>query len=109
MPTLAKAAILSLSLLTGVGFAAQAQQSNIAALPPGAMAAPPAAPTRVGPSANYPGPDPGRNWSTSERQTQPVQPSGNLMGPDPGRNWSVTEHQTGPVMPSPKYVGPAPN
>ncbi len=106
MSTLAKAAALSLSLLTGATFAAHAQTNNVAALPPGASAA---APAPVGPSGPYPGPDPGRLWSTQESQTRPVEPSGALPGPDPGRLWSTKESQTQAVAPSGAYPGPKPN
>ena len=106
MSTLAKAAVLSLSLLTGAALSAHAQTNNVAALPPGASAS---APARVGPSGPFPGPDPGRLWSTQESQTLQVQPSGAYPGPDPGRLWSTQESQTRTVQPSGDYPGPKPN
>lgn len=84
MSSLVKSALLSVSLVTGVAFAAQAQSNNVASLPPGTTATPPAATSPVGPSVAYPGPNPG---------------SGGYGG-------TVGEQQ--PVTASPKYVGPAP-
>src|SRR5689334_14744834 len=83
MASLAKSTLLGLSLLTGVAFAAQAQSGSVAALPPGAGAAP-AATAPVGPSVAYPGPNPGTGYYGG----------------------TVTAQQ--PVVPSPQYVGPAP-
>jgi hypothetical protein len=54
MSSFVKASVLGLGLLTGVAFAAQAQ--NTASLPPNA-----GAPAAVAPSGNYPGPNPGSN------------------------------------------------
>ena len=107
MSIVAKSVMLSASLLlTGVALNAHAQSGNIAALPPGSA---PAAAAPIGPSGPYPGPDPGRLWSTQESQTQPVAPSPNMEGPDPGRMWSTKESQTRAVEPSPQYLGPKPN
>ena len=111
MSTLAKSAMLSLALLAGVACAANAQSSNIAALPPGATAAPPAViASPVAPSATLPSVDPGRGWYPStEQHTQQVQPSGVYPGPNPGKGWYAHETQTQAVQPSPHYVGPRPN
>jgi hypothetical protein len=107
MSSLAKAVVLGVSLLTGVTLNAYAQSDNVAALPPGTA---PTAAAPIGPSGPYPGPDPGKMWSTQERQTRTVAPSPNKMdGPDPGKMWSTQESQTRPVEPSPSYVGPKPN
>jgi hypothetical protein len=84
MSTLAKSTVLSLSLLAGAAFAAHAQSGSVAALPPGAAAAPPAAAAPIGPSAAYPGPNPGAGYY------------GGMVA------------QQAPVVPSPAYVGPAP-
>ena len=109
MSTVVKSAILSLSLLTGAALNAYAQSESIAALPPGEIAAPPTAPAPVGPAAVFLGPDPGKLWSTSEKNTGPAQPSPKYVGPDPGKLWSAAEKNSGPAQPSPQYVGPAPS
>jgi hypothetical protein len=112
MSSLAKSAMLSLGLLAGVACAANAQSDNLANLPPGAAAAPPAAVTSpVAPSAKFPGIDPGQGWyPSSEQQTQAVQPSGKFPGIDPGQGWyPSSEQQTQAVQPSAEYPGPKPN
>ena len=88
MSTLVKSTVLSLGLLAGVAVAAHAQSSNVAALPPGAVA-PQAAP--VGPSP-LPGPNPGAGWyGGTVSQQQPVVPSANAMpGPNPGLGYYGT-------------------
>jgi hypothetical protein len=105
MFTLAKSAMLSFVLVAGAVLGAHAQSENIAALPPGGGVA---RPGPIGPSGPYPGPDPGRMWSTQESQTRPVEASPKYVGPDPGRLWGFEETNTGPAQPSPEYVGPAP-
>ena len=107
MSTLVKSTVLSLGLLAGVAFAAQAQSGSIAALPPGA--APSAATAPVGPTG-YPGPNPGTGYygGTVEKQA-PVTPSPQYVGPGPGGGWYGATPQTQPVVPSPTYIGPRPN
>ena len=91
MASLAKSTVLGLSLLTGVAFAAHAQSGSIAALPPGAAAAPPAATAPVGPSATYPGPNPGLGYYGGTVQTQaPVTGSPQYVGPAPGAGTGAT-------------------
>ena len=85
MTTLTKSLVLSLGLLTGVAAAAHAQSGSVAALPPGAAAAPPAATAPVGPSAAYPGPNPGAGYyGGTVAQQQPVTESPKYVGPNPG-------------------------
>ncbi|HKS88447.1 MAG TPA: hypothetical protein VJR70_03315 [Stellaceae bacterium] len=119
MPTGFRPVVLGLGLVAALSFAAQAQTAanpaapgdSIANLPPdtGTPAAAPPATAPVAPSAALPGPDPGRGWYQSEKQTQAVAPSPTLPGPDPGRGWYAQEKQTGPVQPSPQLDGPKPN
>ncbi len=91
MSTLAKSAVLSLSLLAGAAFAAHAQSGSVAALPPGSAAAPPAATAPVGPSAAYPGPNPGSGYYGGTVTTQaPVTPSPQYVGPAPGAGYYGT-------------------
>jgi hypothetical protein len=91
MSTLAKSAAFSLSLLAGAAVAAHAQSSNVASLPPGATASPPAATAPVGPSAAYPGPNPGAGYyGGTVAQQQPVTPSPNYIGPNPGLGYYGT-------------------
>ena len=59
MAIFGKSALLSLGVLASVAFAAQAQTSGLASLPPNPAAAPPAAASPVAPSATMPGPNPG--------------------------------------------------
>ena len=80
MLSLAKSALLSVSLLTGVAFAAHAQSDSVAALPPNA-ATPPAASGSVG----FPGPNPGSGYyGGTVAQQAPVVPSPQYIGPNPG-------------------------
>lgn len=106
MSSIAKAAVLSLTLVAGFAAVAYAQSSNIASLPPDT--APPATTviSPVAPSAAYPGPDPGRGWYAQEQQTQAVAPSGTYPGPDPGRGWYAQERPAEAVAPSTRYPGP---
>ena len=91
MSTLAKSTLLSLTLLAGSAFAAQAQSGSIAALPPGVMAAPPAAVAPIGPSAAYPGPNPGSGfYGGTVAQQAPVVPSPAYIGPNPGAGYYGT-------------------
>src|SRR5690349_14418927 len=107
MTKIVRTTALTLGLLTGVAFAAQAQTNNVAALPPAAPAAAPAAP--VASPTNYPGPNPGSGfYGGLVQQQQQVVPSGKLEGPAPGGAWSTTEKQTQPVVPSAPYPGPRP-
>ena len=82
MSTLAKSALLSVTLLAGAAFAAHAQSGSVAALPPGTAAT--TAATPVGPSGAYPGPNPGTGY------------------------YGGTVTQQAPITESPKYVGPSP-
>src|SRR5579885_255451 len=85
---LAKSTILALGLLAGAAVA-HAQSSNVAALPPGTAATPSTAP--VGPSAAYPGPNPGSGYyGGTVTQQQPVQPSPQYVGPAPGAGYYGT-------------------
>ena len=106
MSSFAKTTVLSLTLLAGAAFAAHAQSGNVAALPPGTAAAPPAATT--GP---YPGPKAGNGWYINEQQTQAVAPSSSKeIGPSAGGGWyPSSEKQTQAVTPSDKYPGPKPH
>ena len=107
MSSFAKTTVLSLTLLTGVAFAAHAQSGNVAALPPGTAAAPPAA---IAPSVGYPGPKAGNSWYINEKQTQAVVPSPKYVGPGPGGGWyPSTEKQTQAVTPSDRYPGVKPH
>lgn len=78
MSSFVKASVLGLGLLTGVAFAAQAQ--NTASLPPNA-----GTPSAVAPSGNYPGPNPGNaNISGTPVMGGPVVASGAYPGPAAG-------------------------
>ena len=70
MAHLGKSALLSLSVLAGVAFAAQAQTSGLASLPPNPAAAPPAAASPVAPSVAMPGPNPGTSSNAGMGATQ---------------------------------------
>jgi len=106
MSSFAKTTVLSLTLLAGAAFAAHAQSGNVAALPPGTAAAPPAATAPMG----YPGPKAGNGWYINEQQTQAVVPSGKEIGPSAGGGWyPSTEKQTQAVTQSDKYPGPKPH
>ena len=63
---------------------------SIAALPPNAVAVAPAPPAAAAPVA-------------------PVAVVVPTHGPDPGRGWYPTEKQTRVVVPSPEWIGPRPN
>lgn len=88
MSPLFKSTMLSLGLLAGAAFAAQAQTSgSVAALPP--AAAPTAAP--LAPMNPYPGPNPGAGVNAPAGQTQAaVTPSPNYVGPNPGAGYYGT-------------------
>lgn len=87
MLSLAKSTLLSVGLLAGAAFAAHAQSSSVAALPPGTAAAP-AATAPVGPSVAYPGPNPGSGfYGGTVAQQQPVTPSPQYIGPQPGAGY----------------------
>jgi hypothetical protein len=85
MARLAKSLMLGLGMVAGIAVGAHAQSGSVAALPPGAAAAPPAATAPVGPSAAYPGPNPGSGFYGGTVATQqPVAPSPAWNGPNPG-------------------------
>ena len=84
MALFGKSALLSLGVLAGIAFAAQAQTSGIASLPPNPAAAPLAAASPVAPSVAMPGPNPGTASSAGMGATQPVTPSPAYVGPSPG-------------------------
>ena len=85
MSKLVKSALLSVSLLAGATIVAHAQSSNVASLPPGTAATPPAATAPVGLSAAYPGPNPGSGYyGGTVAVQQPVTPSAKYVGPAPG-------------------------
>jgi hypothetical protein len=91
MSTFAKSTVLSLSLLAGAAFAAHAQSSSIASLPPGGAAPGVAAPIGPAPSAAYPGPNPGSGFYGGTVATQaPVTPSQPYIGPAPGLGYYGT-------------------
>lgn len=110
MSIFAKTTVLSFALLAGAAFTAHAQSGSVASLPPGA-ATPPAATAPIGPSAAYPGPNPGAGYyPTTEKHTQDVVSSPKYVGPAPGGGgYPATEQQTQPVQPSPAYPGVRPN
>jgi hypothetical protein len=96
MPTIVKSMILGLGLAAGMSVGAHAQTApyatvpypSIAALPPDAVTvapAPPAVAAPVAPSATVVtpthGPEPGRGWYPSERQTVRIVPSPEWIGP----------------------------
>jgi hypothetical protein len=83
MTLFSKSALLGMGLV-GVAFAAQAQTSGIASLPPNPTAAPPAVASPVAPSVAMPGPNPGTASNAGMGATQPVSPSQAYVGPSPG-------------------------
>ena len=103
MPTIVKSMILGLGLAAGMSVGVHAQTApyptapypiapypSIAALPPNAVTVAPA------PSA----------------AAAPVAPAAVVIpthGPDPGRGWYPSEKQTRVVAPSPEWIGPRPN
>src|SRR6478672_7772812 len=104
-----KTTVLSLTLLAGVAAVAHAQSNN-AALPPGAAAAPVVAPVGPAASPQYVGPSPGQGWYAKEQETAArMQPSPEWVGPKAGNGWYAKEQQSQVVAPSPTYVGPRPN
>jgi hypothetical protein len=85
MAIFGKSALLSLGVLASVAFAAQAQTSGLASLPPNPAAAPPAAASPVAPSATMPGPNPGTASNAGMGATQTaIAPSPTYVGPSPG-------------------------
>ena len=87
MSPLFKSTILSVGLLAGAAFAAQAQTGSVASLPP--TAAPSAAP--LAPMQPYPGPNPGAGVSAPTTQSQAaVAPSPAYVGPNPGLGYYGT-------------------
>jgi hypothetical protein len=115
-----KLTLLSLSMVAGLGFAAQAQTSGLASLPPNSTAAPPAAASPVAPSVAMPGPNPGGAWggSAAKNETATVAPSPSYVGPNPGAGYYGTppkfgksadwESNTG-LHPYTSSQGPRPN
>ena len=84
MAIFGKSALLSLSVLAGVAFAAQAQTSGLASLPPNPTVAPAVA-SAVAPSPTMPGPNPGTASNAGMGATQTaVAPSPTYVGPSPG-------------------------
>ena len=85
MALLSKSTLLSLGMMAGVAFSAQAQTSGLASLPPNPTAAPPAAASPVAPSAILPGPNPGGSSNPNTVATGAgVEPSPGYVGPSPG-------------------------
>jgi hypothetical protein len=85
MAIMMKSTLLSLGVAAGLAFAAQAQTSGIASLPPNPTAAPPAVASPVAPSAALPGPNPGGAPNAGTGSTQAaITPSPNYVGPAPG-------------------------
>jgi hypothetical protein len=72
MSAFARSAILSLILLSGVASIAYAQSENVAALPPEAPVAIPAAPALLASQTAVLGPDPGGLWNPPNSETRPV-------------------------------------
>jgi hypothetical protein len=88
MAFLNKSALLSLGMVAGVAFAAQAQTSGLASLPPNPTVAPPAAVSPVAPSAALPGPNPGGSSNPNTVATGTgVPPSEGYVGPAPGQGY----------------------
>jgi len=83
MALFTRSALLSLGMVAGVAFAAQAQTSGLAALPPNPTAAPAVA-SPVAPSPTMPGPNPGTASNAGMGATQTVSPSPTYVGPSPG-------------------------
>jgi hypothetical protein len=91
MSVFCKSTLLSLGMVAGIAFAAQAQTSGLASLPPNPTAAPPAAASPVPPSVAIPGPNPGAAWAGSANATQvTVAPSPAYVGPAPGAGYYGT-------------------
>jgi hypothetical protein len=84
MAMVTKTALLSLGVVAGLAFAAQAQTSGLASLPPNPSVAPPAAASPVAPSAAMPGPSPGGSNAPTGSTQATVTPSENYVGPTPG-------------------------
>lgn len=96
MSILAKSAVMGVALLAGAAVA-HAQSSSVASLPPSTGAAP-AATAPVGPSAAYPGPNPGGGfYGGTVAQQQPVTPSPQYIGPNPGGGYYGTYSYQKPV------------
>ena len=87
-----KSTLLGLGMVAGLAFAAQAQTSGLASLPPNPTAAPPAAASPVGPSVALPGPNPGAAWNAPapKNETATVSPSPSYVGPNPGAGYYGT-------------------
>jgi hypothetical protein len=89
-----KSTLLSLGMVAGLAFAAQAQTSGIASLPPNPTAGPPAVASPVAPSAALPGPNPGGAANAGTGSTQAgMPPSPNYVGPAPGSAPSAGSHR----------------
>jgi hypothetical protein len=95
MPTIVKSMILGFGLAAGMSVGVHAQTApyptapypSVAALPPDSVTVAPAAPAApIAPSAVVTpthGPDPGKAWYPSEKQTRRVEPSPDWIGPKP--------------------------
>jgi hypothetical protein len=119
MSSLVKSTLLSVSLLAVAAVTAHAQSGSVAALPPGATAAPPAV-TAINP---YPGPNPGAGYyGGTVSQQQAVAPSPQYVGPSPGAGTGIVappysksaDYDTNPAMhpysnPTTSQTGPRPN
>ena len=92
MALITKSTLLSLGMIAGLGFAAQAQTSGLASLPPNPAAAPPAAASPVVPSVAVPGPNPGSAWNApaAKNEAATIAPSPTYVGPNPGAGYYGT-------------------
>jgi hypothetical protein len=94
MVRITKSTLLGLGMVAGLAFAAQAQTSGIASLPPNPAVAPPAAASPVAPSVAMPGPNPGGAPNAGTGSTQAsVVPSPNYVGPAPGGAPNAGSHR----------------
>ena len=84
MALVTKSTLLSLGMVAGLAFAAQAQTSGLASLPPNPTVAPPAAASPVAPSVAMPGPNPGGASSAGTATQTAITPSPTYVGPSPG-------------------------
>lgn len=94
MAIVMKSTLLSLGMVAGLAFAAQAQTSGIASLPPNPTAAPPAVASPVAPSVAMPGPNPGGAPNAGTGSTHAgMAPSPNYVGPAPGGAPNAGSHR----------------
>jgi len=96
MSSYIRASVLSLGLIAGAAFAAQAQTAGEqSALPPGG-----GGPSLIQPDGHYPGPNPGSGPYIPgvPRHAEAVAPSGAYVGPAPGAtNGGMPPHFSRPA------------